>query len=358
MLLTLREQDLHLGLVEPPRGRAFGVGERGGVRKYPPGGAGIAFCRSVYATTPMGDVVPIEGGLEAGLPDVVAVPDLATIRPISWEPGVAHCIADVYNPDWTPSQEGPRNVLKRVVKEGRREHALVPIALSRRCRTAAAIAVSPRDWYSEASAWVDSGSSSKPTRSCSASPSRPCVTRSSASFAAGCTHRARRLAACIARKPLGQHPVGHLPLSRRDEHLRAAGVAEAEHRHVVVRGDPPLDRLPPLLDALPVGGELARRYPGAYHVADSLEGLHLTAGRSRERLVDLGHPGRDVPRRAASIARVRVPRDLGRSLRPLGPGERQPCALGHVARVPQQTICPRAPSRANGRVTVRSRELP
>jgi glutamine synthetase len=29
---------------------------------------GLAFCRLVYGTTPSGDVVPIEGGLEAGLP--------------------------------------------------------------------------------------------------------------------------------------------------------------------------------------------------------------------------------------------------------------------------------------------------
>ena len=39
-------------------------------------GDGVAFCRSVYGTSPMGDVVDIEGGISAGLPDVVAVPDL------------------------------------------------------------------------------------------------------------------------------------------------------------------------------------------------------------------------------------------------------------------------------------------
>jgi glutamine synthetase len=76
---------------------------------------GIAFCRSVYGTTPMGDVVPIEGGIEAGLPDVLAFPDLSTIKPLPWEPGVAHCIADVYNPDGSRSEESPRNVLRRVV---------------------------------------------------------------------------------------------------------------------------------------------------------------------------------------------------------------------------------------------------
>ncbi len=76
---------------------------------------GIAFCRSVYGTTPTGDVVDIEGGLTAGLPDVLAFPDLATMTSVPWEPGVAHCIADVFNPDGSPSLESPRHVLKRVV---------------------------------------------------------------------------------------------------------------------------------------------------------------------------------------------------------------------------------------------------
>jgi glutamine synthetase len=77
---------------------------------------GLAFCRSVYATTPTGDTVPIEGGLAEGLPDVIAFPDLSTIKPLPWDPGVAHCIADIYDPDGTPSLVSPRNVLKRVVE--------------------------------------------------------------------------------------------------------------------------------------------------------------------------------------------------------------------------------------------------
>ncbi len=76
---------------------------------------GVAFCRSVYGTTPMGDVVDIEGGMAAVLPDIVAFPDLATMQAVPWEPGVAHCIADLYNPDGTPSAESPRAVLKRVI---------------------------------------------------------------------------------------------------------------------------------------------------------------------------------------------------------------------------------------------------
>ncbi len=79
-------------------------------------GSGVAFCRSVYGTTPMGDVVEIEGGLAAGLPDILAVPDVATVQPVPWEPGVAHCIADLFNPDGSPSAESPRNVLRRAVE--------------------------------------------------------------------------------------------------------------------------------------------------------------------------------------------------------------------------------------------------
>ena len=80
-------------------------------------GGGVAFCRSVYGTTPTGDVVDIEGGLAAGLPDILAFPDVTTMQPVPWESGVAHCIADLFNPDGSPSQESPRYVLRRVVEQ-------------------------------------------------------------------------------------------------------------------------------------------------------------------------------------------------------------------------------------------------
>ncbi len=80
-------------------------------------GHGVAFCRSVYGTSPLGGVVDIEGGLSDGLPDVIALPDLSTLKPLPWEPGVAHVIADVFNPDGSRSEESPRNVLKKVLEE-------------------------------------------------------------------------------------------------------------------------------------------------------------------------------------------------------------------------------------------------
>lgn len=79
-------------------------------------GDGVAFCRSVYSTTPTGECIDIAGGLSDGLPDVLAFPDLETQRDVPWEPGVVHCIADIYNPDGSPSEESPRNVLRRVLE--------------------------------------------------------------------------------------------------------------------------------------------------------------------------------------------------------------------------------------------------
>jgi glutamine synthetase len=78
-------------------------------------GHGVAFCRTVYGTSPLGDVIDIKhDGLAAGLPDMLARPDLATLRDLPWEPGVAHALADALNPDGTMAAEGPRQVLRAV----------------------------------------------------------------------------------------------------------------------------------------------------------------------------------------------------------------------------------------------------
>lgn len=75
---------------------------------------GVAFCKSVFATSPMGDVIPIDGGIGDGLPDVLALPDLDTLRDVPWEPGVAHVIADINDVHGGPCATNPRTVLKRV----------------------------------------------------------------------------------------------------------------------------------------------------------------------------------------------------------------------------------------------------
>jgi glutamine synthetase len=77
-------------------------------------GHGLAFCRAVYHTSPRGDVVPVQGGLEAGLPDITVRPDLATLTPLPWEPNAAWCLGDARTPDGQPAPESPRTVARRV----------------------------------------------------------------------------------------------------------------------------------------------------------------------------------------------------------------------------------------------------
>ncbi|MGW0819222.1 glutamine synthetase family protein [Streptomyces viridiviolaceus] len=77
---------------------------------------GLAFCRAVYHTSPQGDVVPVAGGLDAGLPDICVVPDLDTLIPLPWEPGVATCLGDVTDPATSlPASESPRDLLRTVL---------------------------------------------------------------------------------------------------------------------------------------------------------------------------------------------------------------------------------------------------
>ncbi|MFF3642238.1 glutamine synthetase family protein [Streptomyces sp. NPDC002564] len=77
---------------------------------------GLSFCRAVYHTTPRGGVVPVAGGLDAGLPDICVQPDLDTLKPLPWEPGVAWCLGDSVDPlTGEPAPESPRALLRRVI---------------------------------------------------------------------------------------------------------------------------------------------------------------------------------------------------------------------------------------------------
>ena len=75
---------------------------------------GIAFCRAAYHTTPMGDVVSVQGGIESGLPDISAHPDLDTLTDLPWEPGALWCLADTTVLGGLPAEESPREVVRRV----------------------------------------------------------------------------------------------------------------------------------------------------------------------------------------------------------------------------------------------------
>ena len=77
---------------------------------------GLAFCRAVYHTSPMGDVVPVPGGLEAGLPDIAVFPDLSSLTALPWEPHAAWCLGEAFAPGGEPAPEAPRTVARRVAE--------------------------------------------------------------------------------------------------------------------------------------------------------------------------------------------------------------------------------------------------
>ncbi|MBZ4014377.1 glutamine synthetase family protein [Streptomyces purpurogeneiscleroticus] len=88
---------------------------------------GLAFCRAVYHTSPQGDVVEVAGGLDAGLPDIAVRPDLSTLAPLPWEPGVAWCLGDVLDPaTGSPAPESPRDLLRHVLAQCT-EEGLAPV---------------------------------------------------------------------------------------------------------------------------------------------------------------------------------------------------------------------------------------
>jgi glutamine synthetase len=85
---------------------------------------GLAFCAAVMGTDL--NHTPIVGGKE-GFPDLIAVPDLATMTLLPWEPGVASCIADVHPVDKDgPRPADPRGALRRAIA-GFDELDLAPI---------------------------------------------------------------------------------------------------------------------------------------------------------------------------------------------------------------------------------------
>lgn len=80
-------------------------------------GHGPTFCQATWTTTTRGDVLDGHGSLQDGLSDMVSRLDASTIRPIPWVPGVAYGIADLDEPDGSPSLISPRTLLRRVVAE-------------------------------------------------------------------------------------------------------------------------------------------------------------------------------------------------------------------------------------------------
>jgi glutamine synthetase len=96
-------------LIGTDRGRDVLIDELPNVLRH-----GMAFCRAVFHTSPRGDVVPVQGGLEAGLPDIKVIPDLSTVTGLPWEPSAAWCLSNTFTQDGVPAPESPREVARRV----------------------------------------------------------------------------------------------------------------------------------------------------------------------------------------------------------------------------------------------------
>ena len=80
-------------------------------------GQGFAFCEAALGWNT--DAIVIDGlrltNWDGGYPDVYAVPDFATFRPLPWRAGVGHVISDIVTHDRSPSLLDPRAVLRRVL---------------------------------------------------------------------------------------------------------------------------------------------------------------------------------------------------------------------------------------------------
>ncbi|GFG50870.1 glutamine synthetase [Mycolicibacterium agri] len=80
-------------------------------------GTGFAFCEASLGWNTEGTVIDSLRltNWSGGYPDVYAVPDLSTYRPLPWRPQVGHVISDIVAHDRSPSLLDPRAVLKRVL---------------------------------------------------------------------------------------------------------------------------------------------------------------------------------------------------------------------------------------------------
>ena len=76
-----------------------------------------AFCQGVWVTTTQGGVLDGNDIMSTGLPDLITRIDEGTLTMMPWEPGVAFVLADVFNPDGSPSHLSPRSVLRSVIDQ-------------------------------------------------------------------------------------------------------------------------------------------------------------------------------------------------------------------------------------------------
>ena len=82
-------------------------------------GTGFAFCQAALGWNADATIIEslTQTNWDGGYPDVYAVPDLSTYRPLPWRAGVGHVLSDVVGHDRRPSGLDPRAVLRRVLDQ-------------------------------------------------------------------------------------------------------------------------------------------------------------------------------------------------------------------------------------------------
>ena len=199
---------------------------------------GLAFCRAVYHTSPMGDVVPVQGGLEEGLPDITVRPDLSTLTPLPWEQGAAWCLGDAVTPDGRSPRPSHRAPWPAGWRAGSPPASATPwcaaLSLSSTCaspRRAAAGSGMPTIW--ETSTWSAASLSGPPLTEWRASRRYDYLKEIAFDYALLLRELERRLGRTLA-VPLAEHPGCHAPVvlhNRRLQWIDHDGIHLVRHLH-------------------------------------------------------------------------------------------------------------------------------
>jgi glutamine synthetase len=78
--------------------------------------AGFSVANAPLAWTIAGEIIPLPyANADTGFPNMRVIPDLTSLRPITWRPRTAICMLDTFTPDGLPVALDTRRILRRAV---------------------------------------------------------------------------------------------------------------------------------------------------------------------------------------------------------------------------------------------------